>query len=58
MDSSKNFFAWFSFMAALAMSMASRLNYDEVKINGAWQDAHATFYGDMSGRETMRKCRQ
>ena len=20
-----------------------------------WNDAHATFYGDMSGRETMRK---
>lgn len=55
MDNSKNFFAWFSSMAALAMAVASRLPYDEVKMNGAWEDAHATFYGDMSGGETMRK---
>lgn len=25
--------------------------------NHDWHDAHATFYGDMKGGETMRKCR-
>lgn len=23
------------------------------QVNGGWQDAHATFYGDMTGGETM-----
>jgi len=26
-----------------------------IPIDSKWHDAHATFYGDMSGGETMRK---
>lgn len=41
------------------MGMAKRLilpsGYDGVKVGGQWEGAHATFYGDMSGSETMRK---
>ena len=34
--------------------MSNRIIIGE-KIDNSWNDAHATFYGDMSGGETMRK---
>lgn len=41
----RNFLAWLIFKAFLAMVVTK---------NGAgWQDAQATFYGDMAGRETI-----
>jgi len=40
-------FTFFSML--LAQSMAY------IPIDSNWYDAHATFYGDMQGGETMRK---
>lgn len=40
----------FLFMAMSLHAMAVRA------IDGNWYDARATFYGDMGGGETMRKC--
>lgn len=45
-------------MAFWGLAIAKRQGVTVVeKAAGAWHDAHATFYGDMSGGETMRKCR-
>ncbi|KAG7018164.1 Expansin-A25, partial [Cucurbita argyrosperma subsp. argyrosperma] len=58
MATSFNFvFLWLSFAAFLADPIACRL-LDPIgiqKINGAWRNAHATFYGDMGGGETMHQ---
>ena len=42
------------FMTLFVIAMSRRISIGE-KINSNWIDAHATFYGDMTGRETMRK---
>lgn len=55
MASSNNFFSMAMFMALLGMVTSRGVHFGS-KINGQWNDAHATFYGDMSGGETMRKC--
>lgn len=57
----KYLFAWFNFfMVLMAMvATAKRIMPNGnigIKVDGPWEDAHATFYGDMSGSETMRKC--
>lgn len=41
-------------MALFAVAMSRRISLVD-KIDDNWYDAHATFYGDMSGGETMRK---
>ena len=41
-------------MALFVIAMSNRIIIGE-KIDNSWNDAHATFYGDMSGGETMRK---
>lgn len=47
-----------AFVALLAMTMSvANLVVAQVglrNIDSAWYDAHATFYGDISGGETMR----
>ncbi|KAK2663292.1 hypothetical protein Ddye_001866 [Dipteronia dyeriana] len=53
MVSSKNFFAVVLFMALLVMTMSTGIQIGS-KIDGNWYDAHATFYGDMKGGETMQ----
>ncbi|KAK4280004.1 hypothetical protein QN277_011690 [Acacia crassicarpa] len=42
-------FFWFQFMMAISFSVMASFAFD-----GDWHDAHATFYGDMSGGETMQ----
>lgn len=41
---------------ALAITKSQEVTIVE-KIDGTWHDAHATFYGDVTGRATMRKYR-
>ncbi|XP_022930571.1 expansin-A25-like [Cucurbita moschata] len=57
MANSFNFvFLWLSFAAFLADPIACRL-LDPIgiqNINGAWRNGRATFYGDMTGGETMQ----
>ena len=58
MANSFNFvFLWLSLAAFLADPIACRL-LDPIgiqNINGAWRNGRATFYGDMTGGETMRR---
>lgn len=44
----KNFFTFMVLHLLMAMAMATA-------IDSAWYDAHATFYGDLNGSETLRK---
>ncbi|KAL5739185.1 hypothetical protein ACOSP7_028107 [Xanthoceras sorbifolium] len=41
------------FMALLVMAMSNVIHFGS-KIDSNWYDAHATFYGDMKGGETMQ----
>ena len=41
-------------MTLLAIAMSRRITIDG-EIDNNWYDARATFYGDMTGSETMRK---
>ena len=41
-------------MAIFVITMSKRITIDG-EIDNNWYDAHATFYGDMTGSETMRK---
>ena len=45
------------FLILLIVFMALCGKVMAVATVGYWDDAHATFYGDMHGGETMRKCR-
>lgn len=42
-------------MTLFVIAMCRRSSIIGEKINSNWFDAHATFYGDMSGGATMRK---
>ncbi|GLT36242.1 hypothetical protein SLA2020_106340 [Shorea laevis] len=44
------------FLASLVVAMAYRplTIGTDASVDGKWYDAHATFYGDMTGRETMQ----
>ncbi|XP_050256211.1 expansin-A23-like [Quercus robur] len=53
MARSQNLFTCIIFMTPFVIAMSRRISIDE-KINSNWIDAHATFYGDMTGRETMQ----
>ncbi|KAJ4707337.1 Expansin [Melia azedarach] len=55
----KYLFAWFNFFMVLMAMVATakrimRHGNIGIKVDGPWEDAHATFYGDMSGSETMQ----
>ena len=50
--SSDNLVLWLGFVAIFGKVMGSRF-IDT--IDTTWYEAHATFYGDISGYETMRK---
>ena len=41
-------------MTIFVITMSKRITIDG-EIDNNWYDAHATFYGDMTGSETMRK---
>ncbi|KAK2647660.1 hypothetical protein Ddye_015149 [Dipteronia dyeriana] len=53
MTNSKNFLAMVLFMALLNMTTSTGIQFGS-KIDSNWYDAHATFYGDMSGGGTMQ----
>uniref|UniRef100_A0A7N2QZJ5 Expansin n=1 Tax=Quercus lobata TaxID=97700 RepID=A0A7N2QZJ5_QUELO len=53
MARSQNLFTCIIFMTLFVIAMSRRISIGE-KINSNWIDAHATFYGDMTGRETMQ----
>ncbi|KAL0546703.1 hypothetical protein IC582_016615 [Cucumis melo] len=51
LNSSNNFVLWLGFVAIFGQAMGSRHIHS---IDTTWYDAHATFYGDMSGSDTMQ----
>ncbi|XP_022773751.1 expansin-A25-like [Durio zibethinus] len=54
MASLKSFFSFLIFMVYLAAAMGKRqIHFGSQNIDANWYDAHATFYGDMGGKETM-----
>ena len=52
---SQNLFKCLIFMVLFVVAISSKPVTIGKKIANIWYDAHATFYGDMSGRDTMRK---
>ena len=42
-------------LVPLALFMSTFVQAMSTGIDGDWYDAHATFYSDMQGGETMRK---
>jgi hypothetical protein len=42
-------------MALFVKAMSRRMITIDGQIDNSWYSAHATFYGDMSGGETMSK---
>ena len=52
----QNFFIWAVFMTILlAQTMGKKITVGANAADNDWDNAHATFYGDMGGAETMRK---
>ena len=45
-----------SYSVPLAIFMVLFVQTMSAGIDGNWYNARATFYGDMAGHETMRKC--
>ncbi|KAL9381024.1 hypothetical protein Peur_026681 [Populus x canadensis] len=52
MASFKNSFACLVLMAFLGVARSDQISFGE-KIDSSWHDAHATFYGDIKGGQTM-----
>ncbi|KAG6741807.1 hypothetical protein POTOM_055086 [Populus tomentosa] len=52
MASFKNSFACLVLMALLGVARSGQISFGE-KIDSSWHDAHATFYGDIKGGQTM-----
>ncbi|KAG6742961.1 hypothetical protein POTOM_053905 [Populus tomentosa] len=52
MTSFKNSFACLVLMALLGVARSGQISFGE-KIDSSWHDAHATFYGDIKGGQTM-----
>ncbi|KAJ6734814.1 EXPANSIN [Salix purpurea] len=52
MASFKNFTACLGFMLLLGLARSDQISFGE-KIDSSWHDAHATFYGDIHGGQTM-----
>jgi len=55
MASFKNSFACLVLMALLGVARSDQISFGE-KIDSSWHDAHATFYGDIKGGQTMSTC--
>ena len=55
MASFKNSIACLVLMALLGGAMSDQISFGE-KIDSSWHDAHATFYGDIKGGQTMSTC--
>lgn len=55
MASFMNSFACLVLMAFLGVARSDQISFGE-KIDSSWHDAHATFYGDIKGGQTMSKC--
>ena len=55
MASFKNSFACLVLMALLGVARSDQISFGE-KIDSSWYDAHATFYGDIKGGQTMSTC--
>nr|XP_023915801.1 expansin-A22-like [Quercus suber] len=53
MARSQNLFSCIIFMTLLAIAMSRRITIDG-EIDNNWYDARTTFYGDMTGSETMQ----
>ncbi|KAE8021791.1 hypothetical protein FH972_007653 [Carpinus fangiana] len=51
---SQNLFKCLIFMALFVTTISSRPVTIGEEMDSIWYDAHATFYGDMSGRDTMQ----
>ena len=52
MARSQNLFSCIIFMTLFVITMSKRITI-EGEIDNNWYDAHATFYGDMTGSETI-----
>jgi len=55
MASFKNSFACLVLMALMGVARSDQISFGE-KIDSSWHDAHATFYGDIKGGQTMSTC--
>ncbi|KAM4132215.1 hypothetical protein ACJW30_01G233100 [Castanea mollissima] len=53
MARSQSLFSCIIFMTLFVITMSKRITIDG-EIDNNWYDAHATFYGDMTGSETMQ----
>lgn len=52
----QNLFTWAVFVITLwAQAMGKKITIGVNAADNDWDNAHATFYGDMGGAETMRK---
>lgn len=51
----QNLLTWAVFIALLVQAMGDVIPLAKGRAGKIWHDAHATFYGDLNGGETMRK---